>query len=179
MGKTEKGAVWLNAELFSPYEYWQFWRNTDDRDVEKFLNFFTEIDQEEIRKLCSEEKNINNLKILLANEATNILHGFKASKEAEKTAKETFESKGIGSNLPVIKVKSLELKKGISLLDFLTVNKVVSSKSEARRMIENNGLKINDILLNDYKKVIKNEDFNKKKLKISLGKKKHYLIKII
>ncbi len=179
MGKTEKGAIWLNSELFSPYEYWQFWRNTDDRDVEKFLNFFTEINQEKIKKLCNEEKNINNLKILLANEATKILHGLKASQEAEKTAKETFESKGIGSNLPVIEVRSLDLKKGINLLDFLSVNKVVSSKSEARRVIDNKGMKINDVLLNDYKKIIKDNDFKEKRLKISLGKKKHYLIKVI
>ncbi len=179
MGKTEKGAIWLNSELFSPYEYWQFWRNTDDRDVEKFLNFFTEINQEKIKKLCNEEKNINNLKILLANEATKILHGLKASQEAGKTAKETFESKGIGSNLPVIEVRSLDLKKGINLLDFLSVNKVVSSKSEARRVIDNKGMKINDVLLNDYKKIIKDNDFKEKRLKISLGKKKHYLIKVI
>ncbi len=179
MGKTEKGAIWLNSELFSPYEYWQFWRNTDDRDVEKFLNFFTEINQEKIKKLCNEEKNINNLKILLANKATKILHGLKASQEAEKTAKETFESKGIGSNLPVIEVRSLDLKKGINLLDFLSVNKVVSSKSEARRVIDNKGMKINDVLLNDYKKIIKDNDFKEKRLKISLGKKKHYLIKVI
>ena len=179
MGKTEKGAIWLNSELFSPYEYWQFWRNTDDRDVEKFLNFFTEINQEKIKKLCNEEKNINNLKILLANEATKILHGLKASQEAEKTAKETFESKGIGSNLPVIEVRSLDLKKGINLLDFLSVNKVVSSKSEARRVIDNKGMKINDVLLNNYKKIIKDNDFKEKRLKISLGKKKHYLIKVI
>ena len=171
MGKTEKGAIWLNSELFSPYEYWQFWRNTDDRDVEKFLNFFTEINQEKIKKLCNEEKNINNLKILLANEATKILHGLKASQEAEKTAKETFESKGIGSNLPVIEVRSLDLKKGINLLDFLSVNKVVSSKSEARRVIDNKGMKINDVLLNDYKKIIKDNDFKEKKIKNFFRKK--------
>ena len=80
MGKTEKGAVWLNEELFSPYEYWQFWRNTDDRDVKKFLNFFTEIETSEINNIVEKEKNINKLKIILANEATKILHGEKASK---------------------------------------------------------------------------------------------------
>ena len=92
-------------DLFSTYDYWQFWRNTDDRDVKRFLNFFTDIDSTKIDKLVSEEKNINNLKILLANEATKILHGSSAAKEAEITARETFELGGIGKNLPEIKLK--------------------------------------------------------------------------
>ena len=96
MGKTEKGAIWLNEDLFSPYEYWQFWRNTDDRDVKRFLNFFTEIDSDEINNICEKEKNINNLKVILANEATKILHGEIASQKAEQTAKETFEGGGLG-----------------------------------------------------------------------------------
>ena len=99
MGKTEKGAVWLNEELFSTYDYWQFWRNTDDRDVKKFLNFFTEIDPAEINQMCEKEKNINKLKIILANEATKILHGKNASVKANQTAKETFmERDGIKSS---------------------------------------------------------------------------------
>ena len=87
MGKTEKGAIWLNEDLLSPYDYWQFWRNTDDRDVKRFLNFFTEIEPEEINNICEKEKNINNLKILLANEATKILHGEEASKKQNKLLK--------------------------------------------------------------------------------------------
>ena len=149
MGKTEKGAVWLNENLFSSYEYWQFWRNTDDRDVKKFLYFFTEIEPGNIDEICSKEKDINKLKILLANEATKILHGEKASKIAEKTAKETFEKKGLGFNLPEIKVKPGDVKKGIKLLDFLSDNNIMSSKNEARRAIANNGLKINNNLIND------------------------------
>ena len=101
MGKTEKGAIWLNEELFSPYEYWQFWRNTDDRDVKRFLNYFTEIETTEIEEICKKEKNINNLKNLLANEATKILHGIKSSQNAERTAKETFEGSGLGMDLPL------------------------------------------------------------------------------
>ena len=122
MGKTEKGAVWLNEELFSPYEYWQFWRNTDDRDVKKFLNFFTEIETSEINNITEKEKNINKLKIILANEATKILHGDLSSKKAAKTAKETFEGKGLGENLPTIRVKLSDVRKGLSLLDFLSIN---------------------------------------------------------
>jgi tyrosyl-tRNA synthetase len=124
MGKTEKGAIWLNEDLFSPYDYWQFWRNTDDRDVKRFLNFFTEIDSNEINRICEKEKNINNLKIILANEATKILHGESASQKAEQTAKETFESGGLGIDLPEIQIKSSEIKNGINLLDFLAKNKL-------------------------------------------------------
>ena len=94
MGKTEKGAIWLNEDQLSPYDYWQFWRNTDDRDVKKFLKFFTEIETDEIENIFNKEKNINNLKILLANEATKILHGKTAAKKAEQTAKDTFEKGG-------------------------------------------------------------------------------------
>ncbi len=179
MGKTEKGAVWLNEDLFSPYEYWQFWRNTDDRDVKRFLNFFTEINTTEIKDICEKEKNINNLKIILANEATKILHGEIASKKSEKTAKDTFVTKGLSLNLPEIKIKLSDIENGINLLDFLANNKVTTSKSEARRIIDNHGLKINDIQVSKEKKMIRISDFKNKILKISNGKKKHYLIKII
>ena len=179
MGKTEKGAIWLNENLLSAYDYWQFWRNTDDQDVKRFLNFFTELESDEIKNICNKEKNINNLKILLANEATKILHGETASKKAEQTAKDTFEGSGIGSDLPVIKIKPSQIDKGINFLDFLSENKIVSSKSEARRAINNNGIKINNILIANEKKIIEKVDFKEKILKISYGKKKHYLIKII
>jgi tyrosyl-tRNA synthetase len=180
MGKTEKGAIWLNEDLFSSYEYWQFWRNTDDKDVKRFLNFFTEIQTEEIEQIAKKETNINNLKILLANEATKILHGETAAKKAEKTAKETFVSGGIGINLPEIKIKASDLKKGIKILDLLLSGKIMSSKSDARRAIKSNALKIDNVVLNDDSKVIQLNDFkNKKTLKISYGKKKHYLVKII
>ena len=180
MGKTEKGAVWLNENLFSSYDYWQFWRNTDDRDVIKFLYFFTEINSNEIESLILKEKNINKLKILLANKATEILHGKAAAKKAEKTAKETFEIGGMGKALPEIKVKKNKFIKGIKILDLLTINKIFSSKSEARRAIKGAALKINNKVLSDESKIIHTIDFEKNKiLKISFGKKKHYLIKII
>ena len=105
MGKTESGAIWLDEKLLSPYEYWQFWRNTNDEDVNRFLKYFTDIEIKDLEETIKDEKNINNLKILLANEATKILHGEKNSKEAEKTAKETFEGSGIGKNLPEILLK--------------------------------------------------------------------------
>jgi len=179
MGKTEKGAIWLNEDQFSPYDYWQFWRNTDDRDVKRFLNFFTEIETKEVDKIVLKEKNINNLKILLANEATKILHGETASKKAEKTARDTFAGFGLGSDLPQIKVKLKEVEKGINFLDFISNNKILASKSEARRAINNKGFKVNDIIVEDEKKIIQLKDFKNKVLKLSFGKKKHYLVKII
>ena len=178
MGKTEKGAIWLNEEKLSPYDYWQFWRNTDDRDVKRFINFFTEIEINEAEDIFKKEKNINNLKILLANEATKILHGKDAAKKAEKTARETFEGGTLVSGLPEIIIKINEIKKGINILDLIANNKILSSKSEARRAIANKGFKLNDKLIDDEKKILQLKDFKKNTLKLSYGKKKHYLIKI-
>jgi len=179
MGKTEKGAIWLNKDLLSPYDYWQFWRNTDDRDVEKFLNYFTEINTNKIKNLIDTEKNINNLKILLANEATKILHGKEASKIAEQTARETFKEKGLSQGLPEIKLNKKDINSGIKLLDFLVKNKIMSSKSEGRRIINNKGLKIDDIVVQDENKIFNQLDFKKNFVKLSLGKKKHFLIKVV
>ena len=179
MGKTGKGAIWLNGNLLSAYDYWQFWRNTDDRDVKRFLNFFTEIEPDKIQKLCENEKDINKLKVLLANEATKILHGEKASIASEQTARDTFIRKGFGAKLPEIRIKSKEIENGLTLVDFLSVNNIVPSKSEARRIIANNGLKMNNILVEDVKEMIQVSDFKDKILKLSCGKKKHYLVKII
>ena len=179
MGKTEKGAIWLNQDLLSPYDYWQFWRNTDDRDVKRFLNFFTEIKTENLVSICEKEKNINNLKILLANEATKILHGEAASKKAEQTAKDTFEKGGLGADLPEIKIKSNKIEKGINILDLIVDNEILHSKGEARRAIANKGFKINDVLIEDEKKILQLKDFKKNILKLSYGKKNHFLVKII
>jgi len=179
MGKTEKGAIWLNEDQLSSYDYWQFWRNTDDRDVKRFLNFFTEIEPKKIEEIVKKEKNINNLKILLANEATKILHGKEASNKAEKTASDTFKEGGLGLDLPEIKVKLSDIRKGINFLDFIAKNKILSSKSEARRAIANKGLKIDNVLLVDEKKILQLKDFKNKIFKLSYGKKKHYLVRII
>ena len=179
MGKTEKGAIWLNEKELSPYDYWQFWRNTDDRDVKRFIYFFTEIEVEEVEKIFKKEKNINNLKILLANEATKILHGEELAKKAEKTARDKFKEGRLSSNLPEIKVSLEEIKNGINILELISKNNILSSKSEARRAITNKGFKINDNVINDEKKMIKLDEFTNNTLKLSYGKKKHYLVKII
>jgi len=178
MGKTESGAIWLDEKLLSPYEYWQFWRNTNDEDVNRFLKYFTEIEIKDLEETIKGEKNINNLKILLANEATKILHGEKNSKEAEKTAKETFEGSGIGKNLPEILLKKKQITNGMQILDLLVNDKIFKSKGEARRAINEKGIKINDQVIDDEKKIISSSDFNDDILKISHGKKRHFLVKI-
>jgi tyrosyl-tRNA synthetase len=178
MGKSEKGAVWLDKKLFSSYDYWQFWRNTSDDDVKKFLRYFTEIDLESLHKIIEDEKDINKLKILLANKATNILHGEKDSLSAEKTAKETFHGIGIGKNLPEIFMKKNELKEGINILELLVLSKILPSKSEIRRAINGNSIKINDELVLDDKRVVDSKDIKENNyIKVSQGKKNHYLIK--
>ena len=179
MGKTEKGAIWLDEKKFSPYDYWQFWRNTDDRDVIKFLKYFTELDIKYIEEVLSKEKNINKLKIKLANEATKILHGDSKSKKAEKTALETFKLGKASINLPTTKIKKELIDNNLSLLDLLSNNNITSSKGEARRAIKNHAIKINDNLIIDETKAISLNDFNNDVMKISFGKKKHYLFKII
>ena len=178
MGKTEKGAVWLDEKLLSAYEYWQFWRNTDDRDVIKFLKMFTDLSIDRINKLKNE--NINKLKIILANETTAMLHGKTAALKAEKTAKATFESRGAGDDLPEIKMKESNFKTGIKILELLFSSKIMSSKSEARRSIKGGAIKINNQILSDENKIVLLDDFDdNKNLKISFGKKKHYILKII
>ncbi len=178
MGKTEKGAIWLDEKLFSYYDYWQFWRNSDDRDVQKFLKFFTDIEVEEIQNLTTKNE-INELKIVLANEATKILHGTSKSKKAEKTAVETFKLGKISENLPLIKLSKKSLESGINLLDLLVINEILQSKGEVRRAIKNNGIKINDQLVDNDKKIIELNDFRNGTMKLSFGKKKHYIFKII
>ncbi len=180
MGKTEKGAVWLNKDLLSPYDYWQFWRNTDDADVNRFLKYFTEIEINELNQIIKKEKNINNLKILLANETTKLLHGEESARDAENTAKETFQGSGIGKDLPEINIPSKKIDLGINILDLLSSENIVSSKSEARRIIKNKGIRINDVVIINDKIIINKKTFKENNfIKISNGKKKHYIIKSI
>ena len=180
MGKSEKGAVWLDHKLFSAYDYWQFWRNTADEDVKKFLKYFTEIDINEMSKKIESEKDINKLKILLANEATNILHGSKAAKDSEETAKETFIRGGIGKEIPEKKISRKLISKGINIIDLVFQNGLSSSKSDARRMLKNKGIKIDDLIISDEKKIISLEEFSEKNhIKLSIGKKIHLKVTAI
>ena len=174
MGKTEKGAVWLDKKMFSPYDYWQFWRNTADEDVKKFLKYFTEIETDKLTNEIDNEKNINKLKILLANEATTLLHGSKAAKDSEETARTTFVQGGVGKNIPEKKISKELISKGISIIDLISQNSLASSKSDARRILKNRGIKVNDKVIEDDKKIINLQDFsNNNYIKLSVGKKTH------
>ena len=177
MGKTESGAIWLDEKFLSSYDYWQFWRNTDDRDVVKFLNIFTDIETNEINNLKSND--INELKILLANKATAMLHGEKASQNSAQAAKEAFSGNSLGANLPSIKIKLEDLNKKISIIDLIVLSKLQNSKSEIRRLFKGNAIKINDELIDNEKLIIKKELFNKNYLKLSIGKKRHIKIELV
>ena len=180
MGKTEKGAIWLNKKMLSPYDYWQFWRNTDDNDVFNFLKLFTDLDLEQIDSLKNNGQDINKVKILLANKATTMLHGVKAAKDSEITAQKTFVDKSIGKDLPIIKVKKNTIAKGINIFDLVLQTKLANSKGEIRRMIKNNGLKINNEVLKDETKIINQNNFDENNnMKVSHGKKQHVIVKII
>jgi tyrosyl-tRNA synthetase len=177
MGKTESGAIWLDEKFLSSYDYWQFWRNTDDRDVVKFLKVFTDLEINEINNL--QNNDINELKVLLANKATEMLHGEKAAQNSSQAAREAFSGNTLGANLPSVKIKSKDLNKQMSIIDLIILSKLENSKSEIRRLFKGNAIKINDELINDEKLIIKNEQFNKNYLKLSIGKKRHIKIELI
>ena len=176
MGKTEKGAVWLDSKLLSAYDYWQFWRNTDDRDVIKFLKMFTDISTDKIDSMKNE--NINDLKIILANEATKLLHGDKETKKVERASKALFVEGSLSENLPTFKIEKSKIKDGINILDAIIITKLVNSKSEIRRVIKNKGIKVNDQILESDKLELNRNFFNDNICKISFGKKKHAILKI-
>ena len=177
MGKTEKGAIWLDSKFLPAYEYWQFWRNTNDEDVIRFLKMFTDLDTDLIDN--KKDENINDLKILLANETTSMLHGNKAALNAEKTARETFEKGNIGKNLPSVNLSKGTLKNGVNVLDFIVITKLLNSKSEVRRVIKNRGIKINNSVVDDDKLNVNLSFFVNNICKISFGKKKHLVVKLI
>ena len=173
MGKTETGAIWLDKRFLSAYDYWQFWRNTDDRDVIKFLKFFTDINVEEIENL--KNKDINDLKVILANKATELLHGKKEAIKSDKIAKETFSENSKGSNLPSIKMK-FNFIKNLNIIDLIIHCKLENSKSEIRRLIKGNAIKIDNEIINDDKFMIRDILLNNNYFKLSIGKKRHFKI---
>ena len=176
MGKTEKGAIWLDKKLLSSYDYWQFWRNTDDRDVLRFIKMFTDLTLKKIEEI--KNKNINQLKIILANECTKMLHGNNEAKLAEETAKKTFEENSIGSGLPTISINQKKLSEKINIIDLVVLSKLENSKSEIRRLIKGNGIKINNQVINDEKFSITKELFSENFIKLSIGKKRHIKVKL-
>ncbi len=176
MGKTESGAVWLDKKFLSPYDYWQFWRNIDDRDVLKFMKIFTDLDNNEIEKIQNQD--INQQKIILANEATSMLHGEKEAKACEETAKKTFSENLLGSELPSILISNNQLDKSLNIVELIILSKLESSKSEIRRLIKGNGVKINNQVVDNEKFIIKKELFENKSVKLSLGKKRHVKVNL-
>ena len=176
MGKTETGAIWLDKKFLSPYDYWQFWRNTDDRDVVKFLKIFTDLEIDEIEKIKNDD--INGLKILLANKATEMLHGKEEAEKSEKTAKEAFTQNSDGANLPTINIKKSTVEETINIIDLIIITKLEKSKSEIRRLIKNNGIKINNEVISDENLKINLDNFKNDYLKLSIGKKRHLKIEL-
>jgi tyrosyl-tRNA synthetase len=174
MGKTAAGAVWLNADQRSPYEYWQFWRNTEDKDVGRFLRLFTDLPLDEIARLEQlEGAELNSAKIVLATEATSILHGREAADHAAETARRTFVEGSVAEGLPTF---TLKLPEGI--LNLAVATGLASSNSEARKLIANNGLRLNDAAVSDARlQVDASALTNEGVLKLSSGKKKHVLVK--
>lgn len=179
MGKSVGGAVWLNAEMLSPYDYWQMWRNTEDADVGKFLERFTFMPLEEIRELeALEGQELNEAKKILANEATTLVHGAQAAATAAETARQAFEQGVAAEGLPTIEVPATELSEGIWAPQLFTTAELTKSNGEARRQIKGGGLKINDKGVSDEQRQITNEDLNGDGvIKLSMGKKKHVLVK--
>ena len=176
MGKSVKGAVWLNADMLSPYEYWQFWRSTEDADAIRFLRLFTELPLNEIAKLeALSGSEINEAKKILATEATALLHGRDAAEAAAETARQAFEEGASAQGLPTIEV---DLKSGIGLLNANTAAGLVSSTSEARRQIRSGAIRVNDAVATDERAILTLEDLNKDGvIKLSLGKKRHVLLR--
>jgi len=181
MGKTAKGAVWLNADQLSPFEYWQFWRNTQDADVGRFLKLFTDLPMERIQELESlEGAQINEAKKVLADEATKLCHGEEAVAQARATAKELFESSaGSLDQLPSVDVSNEDLAKGISILELFKQAGLASSNGETRRLIKGGGAKLNDQAITDDSMIIEQSHFKDQDyLKLSAGKKRHALVKM-
>jgi tyrosyl-tRNA synthetase len=179
MGKTASGAVWLNRSMLSPYDYWQFWRNTDDADVGKFMRLFTELPVDEIERLeALADGEINEAKKILANEATRLCHGPEAAQLAAETARNTFEGSGISEDLPGIDVPQSELSAGIAAFDLLHRAGLSSSRGEARRLIKGGGGRINDAVIQDEDQLITLEHLGAEGvIKLSAGKKRHALVK--
>ncbi|MBX9759091.1 MAG: tyrosine--tRNA ligase [Beijerinckiaceae bacterium] len=179
MGKTASGAVWLNADMLSPYDYWQYWRNSEDGDVGRFLKLFTEMPLDEIARLeALGGAEINEAKKILANEATAMLHGRAAAEAAAETARKTFEEGVLAESLPTISVSRDEWNAGVGLLSAFVKAGLVASTGEARRQIKGGGLRLNDAPVSDERAVLGEKDLSAEGVvKLSLGRKKHVLLK--
>jgi tyrosyl-tRNA synthetase len=180
MGKTAAGAVWLNADLVSPYDYWQYWRNTEDGDVARFLKLFTVLPLPEIARLAAlKGQELNDAKKVLATEATALVHGRDAAEQAAETARRTFEEGALAESLPTVEIARADFEKGLGVLSaFAEKAGLVTSNGEARRQIKGGGLKVNDVTVSDEKMVLTASDLTPQGvIKLSFGKKRHVLLK--
>ena len=179
MGKTASGAVWLNADMLSPYDYWQYWRNAEDKDVGRFLRLFTELPLDEIARLeALEGAEINDAKKVLADEATRLLHGADAAATARDTAQKAFEQGVLSADLPTVEIPAAELDAGIMLAALATRLGLTASNGEARRLAQGGGLRVNDVQINDGNQTIGTADLNADGvIKVAQGKKKIVLVK--
>ncbi|MEL6952282.1 MAG: tyrosine--tRNA ligase [Pseudomonadota bacterium] len=176
MGKSQGGAIWLNAEMLSAYEFWQFWRNTTDADTGRFLKLYTELPVAECERLGAlEGSEINEAKIILANEVTGLLHGKQAAAAAEATAREVFERGGAGEDLPTLSLSAEEIGDGISIVQLITRSGLAKSGKEAKRLIAEQGARMNDAPLSDPGLILRYDDLSAP-VKLSAGKKRHALI---
>ena len=178
MGKTAAGAVWLNADMLSPYDYWQYWRNTEDADVARFLKLFTFLPLDEISRLAAlQGAEINEAKKTLATEATALIHGREAADQAAETARATFEEGALALSLPTIAIGADEIAAGLGVLSAFVKAGLVASTGEARRQVKGGGLRVNDAVLTDERATLSEKDFEAEGVvKLSLGKKKHVLL---
>ncbi|WP_370228320.1 tyrosine--tRNA ligase, partial [Cognatishimia sp.] len=178
MGKSQGGAMWLNADMLSPYEFWQFWRNSTDADVGRFLKLYTELPVDECDRLGAlAGSEINEAKIILANEVTTLCHGADAAKAAEATAREVFEKGGVGADLPTLSLTSGDIGDGISVVQLIVKSGLAKSGKEAKRLIAENGAKLDDQPLTEAGRVFTADDLASP-IKLSAGKKRHALVQL-
>ena len=178
MGKTAQGAVWLNEDLFSAYDFWQYFRNTEDADVERFLKIFTRLPLDEIARLAAlQDTQINEAKKVLATEATAVVHGREAAEQAAETARKTFEEGALSDNLPTIEVPASDLSAGTGLLSLLVAAGLASSNGEARRHVKGGAVRVNDSQVSDERMTIDQGAVADGVVKLSVGKKKHVLVR--
>ena len=180
MGKSAQGAIWLNSDRLSPYDFWQYWRNTDDEDVDRFLKLFTELPLDEIARLSALKGNeLNEAKKILAHEVTQLCHGRDAANSVAESARKTFEEGSIGQDLPFIIINKNDLEDGVWVIEAMRKLALIQSNGEGRRLIANGGVRVNDTVINDPEKQLNVSDISiSGMIKLSAGKKRHALLKL-
>jgi tyrosyl-tRNA synthetase len=179
MGKSASGAVWLDAEMLSPYEFWQYWRNTEDADVGRFLRLYTTLPLTEVARLEQlGGSEINEAKKVLATEIAAMLHGREAAERASETARKTFEEGALAESLPTVELENAKLEAGVGILSLLVTAGLAASNGEARRHVQGGAVRLNDQPVSDDRRLVTSRDLSPENvLKLSLGRKKHILVR--